>query len=108
MYTYNGVVIKVVDGDTVDVNLDLGFDVHFIQRLRLNRIDTDELKDKDPIKRASANKAKDFLTETLLNKTVIIKTSKSDKYGRYLADVILNGQDISDLMLEKSLAHIYE
>ena len=107
MYNYKATVKKIVDGDTIDVVIDLGFKIYAEHRLRLARINTPELKAKDESVRASAIKAKEFVSNLLLNKEVIITTSKTDIYGRYLAEVVVDGKNVSDMLLENNLAVLY-
>jgi len=81
-YTYAALVERVVDGDTLWVQLDLGFKVWARRKLRLRGLDTPEL----PTQRG--REAKAFVEETLKDgETVVIKTYGTDKYDRYLADV---------------------
>jgi micrococcal nuclease len=111
-YVYKGNVQKVVDGDTIDVLIDLGFKIYIKERLRIARIDTAELSSKDPETVKMAIAARDFLVAHLVGMDVIILTSKSDKYGRYIAEVIYvdNGieKNISDILLENKLAVPYK
>lgn len=88
MYTYRVLKVeRVVDGDTVDVVLDLGFGLSLKQRLRVIGIDTAELRSKDPDEREAALKAKEFAEQWLLsNGQMIVTTYKDDKYGRILGD----------------------
>lgn len=97
MYEYNATVERVVDGDTVDVDVDLGFSVHHKRRLRLRGINTPELHAKDNLVRAKALAAKDALTAALAKGPLVIRTFKdgSDKYGRMLAQLYVNGDAIS-------------
>lgn len=108
MYDYNAKIINVVDGDTVDAEIDLGFKMTTIQRLRLNRVNTKEMHDADPAKRKLAEDAKKFMIDTLLNQHVIIITHKSDAFGRWLAEVFLNEKNINDVLLESDLAVPYK
>lgn len=107
-YIYKAKIINVVDGDTVDAIIDVGFKMTTTQRLRLAGIDTAELTSKDPVERASAQEAKLFLIQELLNKDVLIKTEKADAFGRYLATIVLNETNINELMLVKNLAVPYK
>jgi micrococcal nuclease len=106
-YIYNAEVVKVVDGDTIDVNVDLGFTVWVRVRLRLIGIDTMELNDKDPVKRENAKLAKAFVEDRLVNQKVIIQSFKTDKYGRWLAEVFVNGSSINKQLLAENLAIPY-
>jgi micrococcal nuclease len=88
-YTYDAKVIHVIDGDTIRCQADLGFGITCdTQNIRLARINAAEMKGTDAPKGA---KAKEALTELLLNKDVIIQTKKNhkDRYGRYICEVWL-------------------
>lgn len=89
-YWYVGEVIKVVDGDTFDVMIDLGFDIHYKARVRLYGVNTPESRTKDAAEKEMGLKAKAFTSDWLTNhKKVFIKTviDKNEKYGRVLAQI---------------------
>ena len=92
-------VTKVVDGDTIDVDIDLGFDISFTSRVRLAGIDTPESRTADKMEKALGLEAKDYLKKSIdAAKTVVIKTEKmdsSEKYGRILGWVFLDGAETS-------------
>jgi micrococcal nuclease len=92
-------VTKVVDGDTIDVEIDLGFDISFSSRVRLAGIDTPESRTADKMEKALGLEAKDYLKKQIESaKTVVIKTEKmdsSEKYGRILGWVFLDGSEVS-------------
>jgi micrococcal nuclease len=92
-------VSKVVDGDTIDVDIDLGFDISFSSRVRLAGIDTPESRTADKAEKALGLEAKAFLKNAIESaKTVVIKTEKmdsSEKYGRILGWVFLDGSEKS-------------
>ena len=92
-------VSKVVDGDTIDVDIDLGFDISFSSRVRLAGIDTPESRTADKMEKALGLEAKAYLKNQIESaKTVVIKTEKmdsSEKYGRILGWVFLDGSNIS-------------
>jgi endonuclease YncB( thermonuclease family) len=112
LYTYLAYVEKVVDGDTLKVRIDLGFDTWTFQTLRLRGIDCPELGTK------AGDAAKAFVQSHLkAASSVIIRSSRSDKYDRYLADVFLPqgaGADpaadvfLSTLLLEAGHASLWE
>ena len=105
MYEYLAISARVVDGDTVNVVLDLGFHTHRLERLRLKGIDAPELHAADPAERSKARQAKAEL-ETLLGKgTLTVKThqDKRDKYGRYLADLFVPREDGTQLHINSEL-----
>ena len=96
-------VTKVVDGDTIDVDIDLGFNISYSQRVRLAGIDTPESRTSD----------KEYLKYKLKDaKIVIIKTEKpdsSEKYGRILGWLYVDGNTVSvnDQMIEEGYAWGY-
>jgi micrococcal nuclease len=102
-------VSKVVDGDTIDVDIDLGFDISFTSRVRLAGIDAPESRTKDLAEKALGLEAKEYLKHAIDSaKTVVIKTEKSDsseKYGRILGWVFLDGSVVS--INEKMIAEGY-
>jgi micrococcal nuclease len=89
-------VTKIVDGDTIDVDIDLGFDISFSSRVRLAGIDTPESRTADKMEKALGLEAKAYLKNAIDSaKTVVIKTEKmdsSEKYGRILANVYVDEQ----------------
>jgi micrococcal nuclease len=92
-------VSKVVDGDTIDVDIDLGFDISFSSRVRLAGIDTPESRTTDKMEKVLGLESKSYLKNAIeAAKTVVIKTEKmdsSEKYGRILGWVFLDGSDVS-------------
>jgi micrococcal nuclease len=92
-------VTKVVDGDTIDVDIDLGFDISFSSRVRLAGIDTPESRTTDKAEKALGLEAKAYLKAAIDSaKSVVIKTEKmdsSEKYGRILGWVYLDGDTVS-------------
>lgn len=100
MYEYRvKKVHKVVDGDTIDVDIDLGFSVSFFSRVRLAGIDTPESRTTDAKEKALGLEVKEKIKKELAAaKDVVIKTEKpdsSEKYGRILGWVFLDGSEIS-------------
>jgi micrococcal nuclease len=108
MYEYKATVTNVVDGDTLDAIIDVGFKMTTTQRIRLLGVDTAELTSKDPIERAKAQEAKLFVIEQLLSKLVTIQTTKADSFGRYLATIHLGDVNFNQLLIDKGLATIYK
>lgn len=102
MYTYYTKIDKVVDGDTCDVFIDLGFNVWHKERIRLAGIDTAE-------KNTPLGKAlKEFLIKNLEGKLVKLEVSKPDKYGRYLGKVYLKSEEsVNDQLIKAGLAKPY-
>jgi micrococcal nuclease len=106
-------VENVVDGDTIDVLIDLGFDILFQSRVRLAGIDTPESRTKDLKEKALGLESKEYLKKHLKDaKSVVIKTEKmdsSEKYGRILGWVYINGDTVSlnDMMINDGYAWGY-
>ena len=106
-YEYQAEIISVYDGDTVTAQIDLGFHVSIVEKLRLARINAPEVRGKE---RPKGVISRDELRKKILNKAVIIHTIKDrkGKYGRYLADIILNGKNINDWLVNSGLAEYKE
>ena len=92
-------VSRIVDGDTIDVDIDIGFDISFSSRVRLAGIDSPESRTKDKIEKALGLESKEYLKKAIdESKTVVIKTEKinsSEKYGRILGWIFLDGSEVS-------------
>ena len=100
MYEYQvKKVLKVVDGDTIDVDIDLGFSISYTQRVRLAGIDTPESRTRDKKEKALGLEVKDKLKKAIDAATkIVIKTEKpdsSEKYGRILGWVFLDDNKVS-------------
>jgi micrococcal nuclease len=106
-------VENIVDGDTIDVLIDLGFDILFQSRVRLAGIDTPESRTKDLKEKALGLESKEYLKKALKDaKSVVIKTEKmdsSEKYGRILGWVYVDGNTVSlnDMMINDGYAWGY-
>ena len=114
MYEYRVKKITgVVDGDTIDVDIDLGFNVSFSQRVRLAGIDTPESRTKDKLEKALGIEAKEYLKSKFKDaEVIVIKTEKpdsSEKYGRILGWLYINNNTVSinDQMIEDGYAWGY-
>jgi micrococcal nuclease len=114
MYEYFVKEVKnVVDGDTIDVVIDLGFDIMFFSRVRLAGIDTPESRTKDKAEKILGLESKEYLKKYLKDaKSVVIKTEKmnsSEKYGRILGWVYINGdtESLNDKMINDGYAWGY-
>jgi len=111
VYEYRATVERVVDGDTVDLDIDLGLDVHAKERCRLYGIDTPEMRGES---RPLGIEARDFLVEMVLGREVVAQTIKDrrGKYGRYLVALFLeSGDDLLDVnqaLIEAGHAVVYE
>lgn len=92
-------VNNVVDGDTIDVEIDLGFDISFSSRVRLAGIDTPESRTTNKAEKVLGLEAKEYVKSKIKDaKDVVIKTEKmdsSEKYGRILGWLFLDGSKVS-------------
>ena len=100
MYEYHvKKVTNVLDGDTIDVEIDLGFDISFNSRVRLAGIDTPESRTRDKAEKVLGLESKEYLKSKIKDaKDVVIKTEKmdsSEKYGRILGWIFLDGSKVS-------------
>lgn len=89
-FWYGATVLKVIDGDTIDLMVDLGFSVHHKIRVRLYGVNTPESRTKDLKEKELGLKAKQFTQDWLTtHKWVFVNTipNKNDKYGRVLARI---------------------
>jgi micrococcal nuclease len=106
-------VENVVDGDTIDVLIDLGFDILFQSRVRLAGIDTPESRTKDLAEKALGLESKEYLKKHLKDvKSVVIKTEKmnsTEKFGRILGWIYVNGdtESLNDKMINDGYAWGY-
>lgn len=113
MYEYRARIINIVDGDTLDVEIDLGFKIKFTERIRLEGINTPEIHGvkKDSEEYAAGMKAKERV-EKLVSQypycTIITNKDKKGKYGRYIANIIfetnLGPVSVADILVQEGLA----
>lgn len=102
-YIRKAIILNVVDGDTYDCEVDLGYKMKTIQRFRLLGIDTPERGEQ------GYNEAKDFVKQ-YVNHEVCVKSYKSDSFGRYLAEVHIDGEylTLNEILIEKGYAVRYQ
>tara|TARA_R110002012_G_scaffold38092_1_gene106414 strand:- start:6249 stop:6602 length:354 start_codon:yes stop_codon:yes gene_type:complete len=84
MYTYKAKLDRIIDGDTVDAHIDLGFDVTIHKRIRLAGIDTPESRTRDLEEKAKGLAAKARLEELLKEENFVLESKEVGKYGRVL------------------------
>jgi endonuclease YncB( thermonuclease family) len=101
---YDATVLQVIDGDTVDAIIELGLDVSKKERIRLDGIDSPEMNTPE------GKKAKDFLEKKIKGRPVILVTYSDgrEKYGRLLAEIIYEEQNINNLLVQRNLAKPYD
>ena len=111
MHEYKVKIRRIVDGDTVDVDIDLGFDMILSkQRIRLYGIDTPESRTRDKEEKFYGKLSAKFLKEQCKNSSeIFLKTylDKKGKFGRILGELIVDGVNINKMMIEKYMAVSY-
>ena len=114
MYEYRvKKLLNVVDGDTIDVDIDLGFDISLMKRVRMAGIDTPESRTSDKFEKTLGLEAKEYLKKHIKDATtIVIKTElpdSSEKYGRILGWVYVDGgtKSINETMIEDGYAWGY-
>ena len=107
MYEYRATIARWIDGDTVVLDVDLGFYTTVRQTFRLAGIDAPELRSKDPDERVAALAALEFCKrECPVLSTVTVKSKKTGKYGRWLAEVYTGVDCLNDRLVEAGHARI--
>jgi len=118
MYQYKAKIERVVDGDTIYVDVDLGFYLRQVMNVRLKGIDTPEIRGDE---RPEGLQAKQFVEDTLAQcPAVVIRTHKMGKYGLYIADlwyklgsddeteILASGTLLNQELLDRGLAEPYD
>ncbi len=103
MYDYQAKVLRVIDGDTIDAEVDLGFHIKMVMKIRLAGINAPEMNT------VEGKKTKAELITLLEDQTITLLTfkDKQEKYGRYLGVVIKDKQNINEWLVEQKLAVRY-
>ena len=112
MFTYRATVVRIIDGDTIDVNIDLGFSVWLKkQRIRMMGIDTPESRTRDKDEKVRGLLSKEKLTEHCpVGSIVTLKTAKDKnkgKFGRILGTLVVDGVDVNQWLVENNYAVSY-
>ena len=104
-YKYEAIVLDVYDGDSIKVQIDLGFKIFINRRLRLLGLDAPELRGEE---RQDGLASRDWLRKQILGKKITVHTikDKRGKYGRYLAKLYIDGEQssLNDLLIKNGLA----
>ena len=110
MYEYRCTVTRIVDGDTVDAEIDLGFDIVYKSRIRLFGVDTPESRTRDLDEKARGKLASAFLKDKINNAEFVkvqTKLDKKGKFGRVLGVMVADDLDLNQEMIRKNLAVAY-
>lgn len=112
----NVICTNVVDGDTIDVEIDFGFKLKQVVRLRFNRINTPEIRGKE---RKQGLIAVEYVMNKIFERQIKVETFKKGKYGRYLAEIYyhrqfknggfsVNYRNLNDDLVKEGLAEYKE
>jgi|TARA_B110000483_G_C18199822_1_gene544686 micrococcal nuclease len=105
-------VLKVVDGDTIDVEIDLGFDLTKKERVRLGGIDTPESRTRDLEEKKLGLQAKDYLKSLIMNADkLIVRTEKDGKFGRMIGYLYMNPEatvSLNQMLIDEGFAWMYD
>ena len=116
MYEYKSKVIKVVDGDTVDVDIDLGFGVWLKdERVRIMGIDTPESRTRDKVEKKFGLASKKYVKDMMpVGSKQVLKTQidrsgedKKGKFGRILGDFLIDGKKLTEIMIKEGYGVVY-
>tara|TARA_R100000152_G_C6667765_1_gene104919 strand:- start:93 stop:449 length:357 start_codon:yes stop_codon:yes gene_type:complete len=114
MYTYKAKLDRVVDGDTIDVNIDLGFDISVHKRVRLAGINAPESRTKDLEEKKKGLASKARLMELLDKGDLVVESKELGKYGRVIGDLTIYPDDlglpinINETLIEEGHAVEYD
>lgn len=104
LYKYKGTINRVVDGDTMDISVDLGFGITIDQRFRIKDFDAPETwRPRNELEKEHGKQATDRAKELLVDKTIYMESSKVPGiYGRYSASIWLDdGRNFADVMISE-------
>ena len=116
MWTYRAKVIKVIDGDTVDVDIDLGFGIwQKNERVRIMGIDTPESRTRDKVEKKFGLASKQFVKDMMpVGSKQVLKTQidrsgedKKGKFGRILGDFLIDGKKLTETMIKEGYGVVY-
>ena len=106
-YVYKATVTKVVDGDTVDLLVDCGFNIIRKERIRFYGVDAWEVRGEE---REQGLLAKKFVQDLLpIGSECVVRTGKEQgKFGRYLGEIFVDGKSLNDMLLKEGHAEVYK
>tara|TARA_R110002020_G_scaffold8716_1_gene35374 strand:+ start:1237 stop:1572 length:336 start_codon:yes stop_codon:yes gene_type:complete len=110
MYEYSALCTRIIDGDTIDASIDLGFSVWVKVRIRLQGIDAPETRTKNLSEKMEGLKTKEYL-KTIMDGSgghFVLKSHGVGKYGRCLGTIYVNGEDINQKLLAEGYAKEYK
>lgn len=106
LYYYKAQVLRIIDGDTIDVSILIGFNISLTERLRLARINAPEVRGEE---REAGLAAKEWLiSQIAIGSEILIRTEKDDSFGRYIAEIYLDDLNLNDEMVKVGHAEYKE
>tara|TARA_Y100000592_G_scaffold16485_1_gene24513 strand:+ start:3355 stop:3687 length:333 start_codon:yes stop_codon:yes gene_type:complete len=110
MYEYRAKLIKIIDGDTIDVKIDLGFGISLKKRVRLFGINAPETRSKDSDEKKAGLASKRRLEAVLeaSDGKFILKSKGVGKFGRCLGEILVDNVNINQLLIKEGLAEVYK
>ena len=110
MYEYRAKLIKIIDGDTIDVKIDLGFGISLKKRVRLFGINAPETRSKDLDEKKAGIASKRRLEAVLeaSDGKFILKSKGVGKFGRCLGEILVDNVNINQLLIKDGLAEVYK
>jgi len=108
-YLYEAELIRVIDGDTVDAWIDLGFNITVRRRIRLWGIDAPETRTRDLVEKKAGKEAKLRLEQMLsLNRgSFMVKSLGVDKFGRCLGELYVQEVNLNKQLLAEGVVEVY-
>jgi micrococcal nuclease len=111
MYKYQARLVRIIDGDTIDVSIDLGFDVWINERVRLANIDAPEVRTRDKLEKKAGLEATAWLTDMFDKHDVFVlattEFNRTGKYGRTIGTIYLDDINVNELMIKEGFATRY-
>lgn len=104
---YEAYVDRVVDGDTIDCTISLGFGISVQKRVRMAGIDAPETRTRDLEEKARGIESKEWLVSRIQGQTVTLDHQGTGKFGRELGVILYQGSDINQEMVRFDLAEVY-
>ncbi len=107
IYVYKAHVERVIDGDTADVTISLGFDMYLKERLRFYGIDCPETRTKDKVEKKRGLEAKQYVKKLIEGKDGTLETKKVGKFGRPLCIIFIDGLNLNEHLVKTGRAKPY-
>lgn len=104
----NARILKNYDADTLTAEFSLPFNIYVVEKIRLDFIDTPEIRGKTPEEKALAIEARDFVSDLVKDKVVEVSIRKKGKYGRWLCEIFVDGKSLNQMLIDSGYAKPYD